>query len=330
MIVNKLGNTGIRLSALGLGAWAIGGGGYQYGWGEQDDKDSIATIHRAVELGINWIDTAPVYGLGHSETVVGQAIKGLRDKIVISTKCGFRWDENKKIFNRLKKESIKTEVEESLKRLNIDVIDLYMIHKPRPEEDIEEAWGVLAGLVKEGKVRYAGVSSFSVEQLKRIQPVHPVAFLQPGYSMLDPSIEEEILGYCAANHIGVIVYSPMYSGLLTGKFTKEKADHLPEDDFRRLLDNFKDPYLSANLQLVERLRPIAQRNNRTAAQLAVAWVLRRTEVTSAIVGARKPSQIEETAPAGDWVLSEEDKTGIEQILKEQHARLNELKAEGSE
>jgi aryl-alcohol dehydrogenase-like predicted oxidoreductase len=329
MIVNKLGNTGICLSAIGLGAWAIGGGGYQYGWGEQDDNDSIATIHRAVELGINWIDTAPVYGLGHSETVVGQAIKGLRDKIVISTKCGFRWDEDKKIFNSLKKESIKAEVEESLKRLNIDVIDLYMIHKPRPEEDIEEAWAVLADLVKEGKVRYAGVSSFSAAQLQRIQPVHPVAFLQPGYSMLDPSIEEEILGYCAANNMGVIVYSPMYSGLLTGKFTKEKAENLPADDFRRLLDNFKEPYLGVNLGLVERLREIAERHHRTAAQLAIAWVLRRPEVTSAIVGARRPSQIEETVPAGDWVLSEEDKTGIEQILKEHHALLKEFKVECS-
>jgi aryl-alcohol dehydrogenase-like predicted oxidoreductase len=330
MIVKKLGNTDICLSAVGLGAWAIGGGGYQYGWGEQDDKESVTTIHRAMELGINWIDTAPVYGLGHSETVLGQAIRGLRDKIVISTKCGFSWDEDKKIFNCLKKESIKTEVEESLMRLDIDVIDLYMIHKPQPEEDIEEAWGVLADLVKEGKVRYVGVSSFSPAQLQCIQPVCPVSFLQSGFSMLDPSIEEEILGYCAANNIGVIVYSPMYSGLLTGKFTKEKAELLPVDDFRRLLENFKEPYLSANLQMVEKLRTIAERNNRTPAQLAIAWVLRRTEVTSAIVGARRPSQIEETAHAGDLVLSEDEKTGIELILKEHQVRLKEVKAEPTE
>ncbi|MGD2090253.1 MAG: aldo/keto reductase [Candidatus Aminicenantes bacterium] len=324
---NQLGNTDIRLSAIGLGTWAIGGGGYGFGWGPQDDKQSIDTIHRAIDLGINWIDTAPVYGLGHSEKIVGQAIKGKRDKLIISTKCGIVWGEYRNIDFNLDKESVRAEVDESLKRLKIDVIDLYQIHKPMPEEKITEAWGVLADLVKEGKIRYAGVSSFSLEQLKQVQPIHPVAFLQPEYNMLQPGIEPDILEYCSGNHIGVIVYSPMCSGLLTGKFTREKVEALPADDWRRESSPyFQEPYFSANLQLVETLRVMAQRNNRTVAQLAIAWVLRRPEVTSAIVGARRPSQIEETAPAGDWVLSIEDKKEMDDILKDHHTRLEELKA----
>lgn len=328
MIVKPLGNTDIHLSSIGLGTWAIGGGGYGFGWGPQDDKQSIDTIHCAIDVGINWIDTAPVYGLGHSEEVVGQAIKGIREKVIISTKCGFRWDENKEIFTSLKKESIRSEVKESLKRLDIDSIDLYMIHKPMPEEDIEEGWGTLAELVKEGKIRCAGVSSFTLEQLKHVQAIHPVSFLQPEYNILEPGIEKEILDYCAANHIGVIVFSPMYSGLLTGKFTKEKVESLPADDWRRSLNPyFQPPYLDANLQLVEKLRPIAEKNNKTLAQLAIAWVLRRSEVTSAIVGARRPSQIKDTAPAVDWVLSEPDKSELDKILNEHHTLLKKLEDE---
>lgn len=231
MKINQLGSTNIRLSAIGLGTWAIGGGGYGFGWGPQDDKQSIDTILRSIDLGINWIDTAPVYGLGHSEEIVGKAVKGIRDKIIISTKCGIVWGADRNIAFNLDKESVRFEVEQSLKRLKIDVIDLYQIHKPMPEEKIEEAWSVLADLVKEGKIRYAGVSSFTLEQLKQIQPIHPVSFLQPEYSMLQPAIEQDILDYCSANHIGVIVYSPMCSGLLTGKFTKEKVDALPADDW---------------------------------------------------------------------------------------------------
>ncbi|MFC2145903.1 aldo/keto reductase [Acidobacteriota bacterium] len=327
MILRKLGNTDIRLSVMGLGTWAIGGGNYQYGWGTQEDKDSIDTIHRSVELGISWIDTAPVYGLGHSEKVVGQAIRGIRDKVIISTKCGFRWDENRKLFPSLKKESIRMEVEDSLKRLKIDVIDLYQIHKPMPEEDIEEAWGQIKELVKKGKIRYAGVSSFSLEQLKRVQDISPVSFIQPVYSMIQHGIEEEgILDYCAANHIGVVVYSPMGSGLLTGKFTKEKVESLPADDWRRKeAPFFQEPELSTNLELVEKLRPIAERNKKTLAQLALAWTLRRPEVTSAIVGARRPSQIEQTAPAGDWVLSDLDKIQLDKILDNHHIQLKKLK-----
>ena len=331
MIMNQLGNTDTRLSAIGLGTWAIGGGGYGFGWGSQDDQQSIDTIHRAIDLGINWIDTAPVYGLGHSEKIVGQAIKGKRDKLIISTKCGIVWDKNRNITFNLDKDSIRDEVDQSLKRLQIDVIDLYQIHKPNPVEKIQEAWGVLADLVKQGKIRYAGVSSFTLEQLKQIQPIHPVAFLQPEYNMLEPGIEQDILGYCAANHIGVIVYSPMCSGLLTGKFTKEKVDALPTDDWRRASSPyFQEPQFSAHLQLVEKLRPIAERNNKTLSQLAIAWVLRRPEVTSAIVGARRPSQIEQTAAAGDWVLSEIDKAELDTILKDHHDRLKELKEQVEE
>jgi len=328
MIVNKLGDTGFHLSAIGLGTWAIGGGGYGFGWGTQDDKESIDTIHRALDLGINWIDTAPVYGLGHAEEILGQALKGLKEKMIIATKCGVVWNEQKEISFSLKKESIRNEVEASLKRLKSDVIDLYMIHKPIPEEDIQDAWGVLADLVKEGKIRYAGVSSFTLEQLKQVQPIHPVSFLQPEYNILEPDIEEEILDYCVANNMGVIVHSPMASGLLTGKFTKEKFDSLPADDWRRTEDpHFQEPQFSANLQLVEKLRPIAERNNKALPQLAIAWVLRRSEVTSAIVGARRPSQIEQTAPSGDWILSDKDKKELEKILNEHHALLKKLKDE---
>jgi aryl-alcohol dehydrogenase-like predicted oxidoreductase len=327
MIINQLGKTDIRLSSIGLGTWAIGGGGYGFGWGPQDDKQSIDTIHRAIDLGINWIDTAPVYGLGHSEEIVGQAIKGKRDKLIISTKCGIVWGEDRNIDFNLDKDSVRAEVDQSLKRLKIDVIDLYQIHKPNPVEKIQEAWGVLADLVKEGKIRYAGVSSFSLEQLKQVQPIHPVAFLQPEYNMLEPGIEQDILGYCAAHHIGVIVYSPMCSGLLTGKFTREKVESLPADDWRRESSPyFQEPYFSENLQLVEKLHPIAERNNKTLSQLSIAWTLRRPEVTSAIVGARRPSQIEDTAPAGDWVLSEEDKKELDKILEAHHTRLQELSA----
>ena len=256
MNINQLGNTDIRLSAIGLGTWAIGGGGYGFGWGPQDDKQSIDTIHRALDLGINWIDTAPVYGLGHAEEIVGQAIKGKRDKVIISTKCGIVWGEDRNIDFNLDKESVRSEVDESLKRLKIDVIDLYQIHKPIPGEKIQEAWGVLADLVKEGKIRYAGVSSFTLEQLKQVQPIHPVAFLQPEYNMLQRAIEEDILEYCTANQIGVIVYSPMCSGLLTGKFTRERVKALPADDWRRASSPyFQEPYFSAHLQLVEKLGP---------------------------------------------------------------------------
>jgi len=314
MKTRKLGRTDLNLSTIGMGTWAIGGSGWKFSWGPQDDKESISAIRSALELGINWIDTAAVYGLGHSEEIVGKAIKGLRHKPIIATKCGRLGDRKGNLFGRLKKESIRSEVEASLKRLKIEVIDLYQIHWPEPDEDIKEAWTTLGDLIKEGKIRYAGVSNFNIRQLKRVQPIHPVASLQPPYSMLERGIEEKILEYCSANNIGIIAYSPMQKGLLTGKFTRERVQNLPEDDHRRRDPRFQDPELSANLKLVEDLRPIAEKSGRTVAQLAIAWVLRRPELTAAIVGARRPSQIEETVVAGDWVLSKKDIATIEALL----------------
>jgi aryl-alcohol dehydrogenase-like predicted oxidoreductase len=316
MQTRQLGYSDLQLTTIGLGSWAIGGGGWVYGWGAQDDADSIAAIQRALDLGINWIDTAAVYGRGHSEEVVGQAIAGRRDEVIIATKCGRILDEGRdRPYGRLKADSVRREAEASLRRLNVEVIDLYQIHWPDPDEEIEEGWGVVADLIQEGKVRYGGVSNFNVTHLKRIQPIHRVASLQPPYSMLRPGIEDELLPYCAANNIGVIPYSPMQAGLLTGKFTWERVATLPDDDWRPRNEFFQEPQLSANLELVEGLRPIAERNNKTVAQLAIAWVLRRPEVTAAIVGARHPSQIEETAAAGDWRLSAEELAEIDALLE---------------
>ncbi len=323
MQTRKLGYSDLHLTPIGLGTWAIGGGDNPYGWGPQDDDDSIATIRRALDLGINWIDTAAGYGHGHSEEIVGRAIAGRRDEVIIATKCGILWKEDgSDIYGHLKADSIRREVEDSLRRLNVEVIDLYQIHWPWPDEDIEEGWGTIADLIKEGKVRYGGVSNFSVDQLKRVQAIHPVASLQSPYSMLVRETEDELLPCCAANNIGVVVYSPMQAGLLTGKFTKERVANFPDDDWRKTRNpHFQEPQLSANLELVEGLRPIAARNGRPLSQLAIAWVLRRPEVTSAIVGARRPSQIEETVGAATWTLSEEDIAEIDALLAKREQQL---------
>ncbi|MGB9682155.1 MAG: aldo/keto reductase [bacterium] len=324
MRTRRLGWTDLNLSVIGFGSWALGGSGWMYSWGPQDDKDSIDAIRRAIDLGVNWIDTAAVYGLGHSEEIVGKAIKGLPKRPIIATKCGRVWDENGNIFGRLKRESIKKEVEESLRRLQVDVIDLYQIHWPDPDEDIEEGWATMAELVKEGKIRYAGVSNFNVEQLKRIEKIHPVASLQPPYSMITRGIEKEILPYCKEKNIGVIVYSPMQKGLLTGKITRERVNNFPPDDHRRNDPHFQEPELSINLELVKNLEDIAKKYNRTLAQVAIAWILRRSEVTAAIVGIRNPSQIEEIAPAGDFELTVEDIETIDRFLQERDKKLEEL------
>ena len=305
MRTRKLGWTDLELTTIGFGTWAAGGSGWRFSWGYQDDRESIRAIVHACEIGINWIDTAAVYGLGHSEEIVGKAIKQLSKRPIIATKCSRVWDSDGTISGSLKKDSIRRELEDSLRRLDIEMIDLYQLHWSVPEEDIEEAWEVMRAFIAEGKIRYAGVSNFSVAQLARIQKLHPVASLQPPYSMLKRDVEHELLGYCGKNDIGVVAYSPMQKGLLTGKFTRERADNLPDDDHRRNDPLFRDPVLSANLKLAARLGEIARRYDRTAAQLAIAWVLRRTEVTAAIVGARRPSQIEETAAAADWVLPDE-------------------------
>jgi len=320
MQTRKLGWTDLNLTTIGFGTWALGGGDWKWSWGAQNDPESLAAISRGIELGINWIDTAPVYGLGHSEQVVGQALKKLGRRPIVATKCSLVWDKDKNISGCLKKASVRAEAEASLKRLGVDVIDLYQIHWPNPDEDVEEGWSAIADLVKEGKVRYAGVCNFGVEQLKRIQPIHPVASLQPPYSLIVRGVESGLLQFCAANKIGVVVYSPMQKGLLTGKFEK-RASSLAADDHRRQDTDFQEPRLKAHLDLVEGLRPIAAKSGKTVAHLAIAWVLRRPELTSAIVGARRPSQIEETVAGGEWTLSPEDIRAIDALLEKHQKAL---------
>ena len=317
----KLGKTDLELTTVGLGTWAIGGP-WQFGWGQQDDDEAVAAIQSALELGINWIDTAPAYGNGHSEELVSKALKQAGHKPIIATKCGILWNEKKEKVTCLKKESIRNDCHSSLKRLGVEVIDLYQMHWPDPDEDVEEGWEEMARLADEGKVRYLGVSNFNVEQVKRVQKIRPVDSLQPPYSMLHREAENELLDYCAQNNIGVIVYSPMQRGLLTGKFSAERLSGLPIDDHRRRNPDFHEPLFSATMELVEQLKKIAEHNGKTCAQLAVSWVLRRPEITAAIVGARKPEQIKETAPAGDWNLSKEDIAEIENLLSERKAKIN--------
>jgi len=321
MQIKQLGYTDLQLTTVGLGAWAMGGP-WLFGWGPQDDDQSIATIHRAMDEGINWIDTAPIYGHGRSETVVGKALRQIKQKPLIATKCGLCWDDNHERITRLKAESVRAECHDSLKRLGIDTIDLYQIHFYEPDEDIEEAWTEMTKLVEEGKVRYIGVSNFSVEQIKRIQKIHPAASLQPPYSMLHREVEDELLGYCQQNDIGAIVYSPMQRGLLAGKFTPERLANLPEGDHRKTNPDFQQPQFGATLELVEELKKIAERSGRTCSQLAISWVLRRSEVTAAIVGARRPDQITETAAASDYVLSPEDIEEVEKLLAERQAKID--------
>lgn len=311
----KLGHSDLHLTTIGLGTWAMGGGDWKFGWGPQDDKASIAAIHAAVDQGINWIDTAPIYGHGHSEKVVGKAIKGIRDSLIIATKCGRVWEgDSREIGKSLKAHSIRQEVENSLQRLGIDYIDLYQIHWPQPDEEIEEGWATIADLIKEGKVRYGGVSNFDLQQLKRVQAIHPVTSLQPPYNMFRREIELELMDYCRENQIGIVAYSPMQAGLLTGKFNKERAAMLPESDWRSKHPFFNIPQLALNLEVVEQLRGIAEDKNCSMSQLSLSWVLRRDEITAAIVGARKPEQIEETAQAASIELNTKEIDVIEAIL----------------
>ena len=313
MRTRLLGNTELELTVMGLGTWAIGGS-WQFGWGPQDQKDSIATILRAFELGINWIDTAAIYGCGDSEIAVGKALRVLKEKPIVATKCGIRWTNDRKAIRCIDHDSILAECDQSLKRLGLDVIDLYQIHWPTPDGKIEQAWEAMVKLKDAGKVRYIGVSNFSVSQLERICRIHPVASLQPPYSMLKRDIENEILGYCKKNTIGVVCYSPLQKGLLTGRMTAERIADLAPDDHRHNDPDFTEPRLSTNLELIERLKPIADRNGRTLSQLAISWVLRRPEITSAIVGARRPQQLDETVRAVDWQLGADEQEEIEHLL----------------
>ncbi len=312
----KFGKTGMDITQVGFGSWAIGGSGWAAAWGPQDDDEAIGAIQRSVEVGINWIDTAAVYGLGHSEELVAQALKNVPegDRPYVFTKCALAWDENGDIINRLKKDSVKQECEDSLRRLQTDVIDLYQIHWPNPDEDIEEGWQAMAELKEEGKVRHIGVSNFNVSQMERLQSIAPVETLQPPYSMLKREVEAEILPYCEENDIGVIVYSPMRSGLLTGKMTPERIQNLPSDDWRRNADDFQEPKLSKNMEVVELLTEIGERHDKSPAEVAIAWTMRLSSVTAAIVGGRRPDQVDGTVGAADFRLSEDEVGEIEAAL----------------
>ncbi|MBD2676788.1 MULTISPECIES: aldo/keto reductase [Nostoc] len=316
MQTKQLGNSELHITPIGFGAWAIGGGDWAFGWGTQDDEESMAAINRALDLGVNWIDTAAIYGLGHSEEVVAKALKGRGDRPYIFTKCSMIWDENRKIGNSLKADSIRREVEASLRRLDIETIDLYQIHWPNPDPEIEEGWTTLAKLKDEGKVRYIGVSNFNVQQLQRAQNIAPVTSLQPPYSLVKPNVENEILPFCKENNIGVIVYSPMQSGLLTGKMTPERVANFPDDDWRRNSSEFQEPRLSRNLKLVEVLRHIGEKHGRSPGEVAIAWTLNNPAVTAAIVGGRNPQQVEGIIGAGDFRLNQQELDEIEAFIRE--------------
>ena len=309
----QLGNSDLHLTPIGYGAWAIGGGNWEFAWGAQDDDESVKTIERALDSGINWIDTAAIYGLGHSEEVVAKALKNSPHKPYVFTKCSMRWFPDRQIYRSLKAGSLQEEIENSLRRLRIDTIDLYQIHWPNPEDEIEEGWETLARFQEEGKVRYIGVSNFNVEQMKRVQKIAPITSLQPPYSLLNRKIEDEILPFCLENHIGVINYSPMVSGLLTGKMTAERIKSLPDDDWRKRSANFIEPKLSKNLELVELLREIGKAHNVEPGVVAIAWTLRHPAITAAIVGARRPDQVDGVLPAATFRLSEQEIAKIEEF-----------------
>jgi aryl-alcohol dehydrogenase-like predicted oxidoreductase len=319
MQTRKLGNSDLLITPVGYGAWAIGGSGWQFGWGSQDDNDSIAAIHLSLELGVNWIDTAAVYGLGHSEEVVARALKSWPGpRPYVFTKCGLRWDSQGKVRKVSTADSIRREIEDSLRRLSVEVIDLYQIHWP-PDPDsaeLEEGWSTLASLQQQGKLRWIGVSNFNVQQLRRAQGIAPVTSLQPPYSLVHREIEDQVLPYCLREGIGVLVYSPMASGLLTGAMTRERAANLPDDDWRKTHPDFTEPLLSRNLALVQRLEGIGRRRNRPAGEVAIAWTLHNPAVTGAIVGARNARQAKGVMRAGELHLRDEEVTEIETLLIE--------------
>ena len=325
MRTKQLGKTDLEFTCVGLGTWAIGGGDWKFGWGPQDEREAVDAVVRAVDLGVNWIDTAPVYGNGRSEELVGRALQQLSGaKPFVATKFGRIIQPDGSIIGRLKRDSVIEECEASLKRLGVDSIDLYQMHWPDPNADIEEAWQTMCDLKQQGKVRHIGVSNHDVVQLRRLQAIHPVASLQPPYSMIAAGIEEELLPYCGEQQIGVICYSPMCKGLLTGKFDKARAERLPASDHRSRDPKFAEPQLSINLELAARLGEIAAAQDYSVAELAIAWTLRRPEVTAAIVGARSPAQIEGTARAADWQLSGEIVARIDQLLAARQAKLDAL------
>jgi aryl-alcohol dehydrogenase-like predicted oxidoreductase len=322
--LHTLGNSDLRLTAIGFGAWAIGGGNWDYAWGPQDDDESIAAIHRSLDMGVNWIDTAAIYGLGHSEEVVARALKSTSHKPYVFTKCSMRWgpegsEQARVIYRSLRADSLAEEIEASLRRLGVETIDLYQIHWPMPDEELEEGWETLAKFREQGKLRWIGVSNFNVEQMKRAQKIAPITSLQPPYSMLRRAIETEILPFALENNIGVINYSPMVSGLLTGKMTAERVAAMPADDWRRRGVEFNEPRLSRNLKLVELLREIGSGHGVQPGVVAVAWTLKHPAITAAIVGGRSAAQVEGLVPALEFRLSEEEFGRINAFLAENPA-----------
>jgi aryl-alcohol dehydrogenase-like predicted oxidoreductase len=307
----QLGNSDLHITPIGFGAWALGGGQWEFAWGAQDDQDSIAAIHRALDHGVNWIDTAAVYGLGHSEEVVARALDGMTERPYVFTKCSMVWNERREIGHSLTAGSLRRELEASLRRLRTDVIDLYQIHWPEPDREIEEGWSALADFQREGKVRYIGVSNFNVEQMRRAQAIAPITSLQPPYSLIHREAERDVLPYAQQQGIGVIVYSPMASGLLTGAMTRQRIERMPDDDWRKRDDEFQEPALSRNLALVERLRAVGQRHGRSPGEVAIAWTLHNPAVTAAIVGARNPSQMDGIIGAARFRLSDDEVREVE-------------------
>ncbi len=320
MQTRQLGQTELVLTTVGLGTFALGGP-WEVGWGPQDDGEAIGAILETLDLGINWIDTAPIYGCGHSEELLRQALQESPHNPLIATKCGILWDTHRCKIPCLKARSVREECHHSLRRLGVEVIDLYQMHRPEPEEDIEQAWEAMVRLQEEGKIRYLGVSVFTIEQMERLQRIAPIDSIQPCYNMLHREIEDQILAYCRDHHIGVLAYSPLARGLLTGTFNVERLKQLPEDDHRHRLPDFQDPQFSATLALVEQLKSLARTLGCHVAQLAIAWTLARPEITSAIVGARRPGQISETAPGGDIHLNEDILNEIDDLLARRQRQL---------
>ena len=315
MELRTLGNTGYKITPVGFGAWAIGGNGYKFGWGPQDDEDSIQTIYKALDAGINWIDTAAVYGLGHSEEVVGRALKGIHRKPYVFTKGARVWDEQGNIFDDQSASGVRNQVEASLRRLQVETLDLFQFHWPRPDEQLEEGWRTLAALQAEGKIQHIAVSNYSVAQMERLLKIAPISSLQPPYSIIRPDVEHEILPFCQQHNIGVIVYSPMQSGLLTGAMNAERIKNLPDDDWRKNNPQYQEPKLSRNLALAALLTEIGQPYGRTTGEVAIAWTLRRPEVTAAIVGARHPGQIDGIIGAQEFRLNDEEIQQIGDFVK---------------
>lgn len=315
MQTKQLGNSDLHITPLGIGAWAMGGADWAFAWSQQDDNDSVAAIHAALDAGMNWIDTAAVYGLGHSEEVVAKALAGRANKPYVFTKCERTWNAERQIVKSLKADSIRQECEASLRRLQVDVIDLYQIHWPEPEEDVEEGWATLAKLKEEGKVRWIGVSNFNAEQLCRAQKIAPITSLQPPYSLMRREIESEVLPFCAVHNVGVLAYSPMGSGMLTGTMTRERIANLPDDDWRRRSPQFQEPLLTRNLAIADKLKEIAGSHNRLAGEAALAWVLANSVVTGAIVGVRNSEQVAGIIGGMGFRLSAEELDELETLFQ---------------